>query len=130
MPGEPLRKILLVEDDPDIQVVATLALSADGDLSVESCSSAREAIERAPAFRPDLILLDVMMPGSDGFTALESLRAMPETAKTPVVFMTARTQQRDLERYRGSGSLGVISKPFEASALAETVRRLWSGRGG
>ena len=105
MKGHELRRILLVEDDPDIQLVASLA--------------------RAPGFAPDLIVMDVMMPGMDGPSALEALRGLPETAGTPVVFMTAKVQPQEIAHYRALGSLGVISKPFDPATLAERVRDLW-----
>jgi two-component system OmpR family response regulator len=120
-----LTSVLLVEDDPDIQLVAYLALADIGGLKVEVCGTGREALSVAPRFRPDLILLDVMMPDMDGVAALHALRAGPETGKIPVVFMTARAQQHELDRYRELGSLGVITKPFEAATLAEALRGLW-----
>lgn len=128
MPREPLRRVLLVEDDPDIQIVASLALSDVGGLVVKVCGSAQEALDAAPSFGPDLILLDVMMPGMDGIAALRALRENPALAATPVVFMTARAQSHEIARYKELGSLGVIAKPFEPETLAETLRGLWDGR--
>jgi CheY-like chemotaxis protein len=124
----PLERILLVEDDPDIQTVAEVALSSIGGFTVEVCGSARDALERARGFRPDLVLLDVMMPGMDGPSALIALRQLPETARTPVVFMTARAQPREIARYKELGSLDVITKPFEPGELAATLRRIWDRR--
>ena len=100
MSRKPLSRILLVEDDPDVQVVASLALSEIGGLVVEVCGSALEALTTAPVFQPDLILMDVMMPGMDGIAALEALRKDPRVAATPVVFMTARAQSHEVARYR------------------------------
>jgi CheY-like chemotaxis protein len=120
-----LKRILLVEDDPDIQTVAELALSTIGGFTVEVCGSAREALDRAPGFQPDLVLLDVMMPGMDGPSALKALRELPETSKTPVVFMTARAQPHEVAHYKQLGSLDVITKPFEPGDLAATLRRIW-----
>jgi len=128
MSRKPLSRILLVEDDPDVQVVASLALSEIGGLVVEVCGSALEALTAAPVFQPDLILMDVMMPGMDGIAALEALRKDPRVAETPVVFMTARAQSHEVARYRALGSLGVITKPFEPESLAETLRGLWESR--
>ncbi len=128
MSRKPLSRVLLVEDDPDVQVVASLALSEIGGLLVEVCGSALEALSAAPVFQPDLILLDVMMPGMDGIAALEALRKDPRMAATPVVFMTARAQSHEVARYRALGSLGVITKPFEPESLAETLRGLWESR--
>ena len=98
-----LNRILLVEDDPDIQVVVSLTLSRIGGFTVEVCSSAAEAFDVAPSFAPDLILLDVMMPEMDGPAALEALRRIPKTAATPVVFMTAKIQPQEIARYRALG---------------------------
>ncbi len=120
-----LTRVLLVEDDPDIQLVASLALSDVGGLTVEVCGSGREALSLAPHFRPDLVLLDVMMPDMDGFAALRALRANPDTREIPVVFMTARARQHELTRYQELGALGVITKPFEPATLAEALRGLW-----
>jgi CheY-like chemotaxis protein len=123
-----LERILLVEDDPDIQVVASLALSSIGGFTVEVCGSAVEALRTAPGFAPDLILLDVMMPGMDGPTALRALRELPETASTPVIFMTAKIQTQEVAQYLNLGSLGVIAKPFDPTTLADRIRELWKER--
>jgi two-component system OmpR family response regulator len=126
VPGRPLRRILLVEDDPDIQTITSLALGTFGGYEVLACGSAEDALKGATAFAPDLILLDVMMPGMDGIEALRALRLMPETADTPVVFLTARVQPSDVARYQELGSLGLIRKPFEPMALVETISQIWS----
>ena len=121
-----LRRILFVEDDPDIRTVATMALEAVGGFSVLACDSGAQAVEKAPAFGPDLVLLDVMMPGLDGPATLESLRRLPEIRETPVVFMTARVQTHEVARYREMGAADVIAKPFDPMALSDTVRSIWS----
>ena len=126
MPGRPLKRILLVEDDPDIQTITSLALGTFGGYEVLVCGSAAEAMDRAAAFAPDLILLDVMMPGVDGIEALKALRKIQETADTPVVFLTARVQPSDIARYQELGSLGLIRKPFEPMGLVETIGQIWS----
>jgi CheY-like chemotaxis protein len=125
MPRRTLTRILLVEDDPDIQTVTSLALSGFGGFEVRVCGSAREAVDSAAEFGPDLILLDVMMPGMDGLEALMALRAISATAEVPVVFLTARVQPHEVQRYRELGSLAVIPKPFEPTALADTIRAIW-----
>lgn len=126
MSGGSLERILLVEDDLDVQVVTEFALSSVGGFSVEVCGSGREALDRAEGFRPDLILLDVMMAGMDGPSTLRALRQRPALADTPVVFMTAKVQPHETARYRELGSLAVISKPFDPTTLAETLRAIWS----
>jgi len=121
-----LSRILFVEDDPDIQVVATLALESLGGFSVLACGSGAEALARFAELAPDLVLLDVMMPGMDGPATLEALRRLPGGSTTPVVFMTARVQAHEVSRYKALGAVEVISKPFDPMRLAETVREIWS----
>lgn len=129
MGRQSLNRILLVEDDPDVQTVTSLALSGLGGFTVKTCASAEEALECAAAFDPDLILLDVMMPAMDGVDALKAFRAMPAMAEVPVIFLTARVQPQEVGRYRELGSLGVIPKPFEPTTLADDIRTIWnSGR--
>jgi CheY-like chemotaxis protein len=122
----PLNRILLVEDDPDIQTVTSMALGSFGGYTVHVCGSAREAIDSAASFLPDLILLDVMMPGMDGLDTLKALREIPATATTPVIFLTARVQPADVALYSELDSLAVIRKPFEPSALVETIHGIWA----
>jgi two-component system OmpR family response regulator len=120
-----LERILLVEDDPDIRVVAALSLSRIGGFEVQVAGSAPEALRDAPGFAPDLILLDVMMPGMDGPSTLAALRGLPATARTPVIFMTAKIQPHEMAQYHKLGSAGVIAKPFDPATLAHRVRELW-----
>jgi two-component system OmpR family response regulator len=120
-----LKSVLYVEDDPDIQMVAQMALEVVGGLTLRSCSSGAEAISSAAHFAPDLILLDVMMPGMDGPATLAELRKLPNTAATPVVFMTAKVQAAEVAHYKSLGALGVIAKPFDPMLLAQQVRQFW-----
>jgi two-component system, OmpR family, response regulator len=121
-----LKRILLVEDDPDIQTVTSMALGSFGGYTVRVCGSALEAIASAAEFRPDLILLDVMMPGMDGVDTLRALRQVPATATTPVIFLTARVQPADVAKYKELDSLAVIRKPFEPTVLVETIHEIWT----
>jgi len=124
--GRSLKRILLVEDDPDIQTITSMALGSFGGFTVHVCGSAAEAIQAAAEFRPDLILLDVMMPGMDGVDTLRALREIPETVSTPVIFLTARVQPADVAKYKELDSLAVIRKPFEPTALVETIHEIWT----
>lgn len=121
-----LKRLLFVEDEPDIQVVARLALEAIGGFQVEICSSGREALEKAPGFGPDLILLDVMMPGMDGPTTLGALREQPQTTTTPVIFMTAKVQPYEVAEYKRLGALDVIAKPFDPMQLSANINAIWN----
>lgn len=126
--SEELKKVLYVEDDADIRMIATLALETVGGLQLKACPSGAEALAAAPAFAPDLLLLDVMMPGLDGPATLVKLRELPGTAATPVVFMTAKVQASEVEAYKAMGAIGVITKPFDPMTLAAQVRELWAKR--
>lgn len=120
-----LHRILMVEDEPDIQTVARLALESLGGFEVEICSSGQEALDRVVACNPDLILMDVMMPGLDGPSTLQRLRGAPATSKFPVIFMTAKVQSHEVARYMEIGGLGVIAKPFDPMTLGDQIRDLW-----
>lgn len=123
---ELLSRILYVEDDPDIQTVARLALQTLGGFSVEICSSGEAALARAPGFQPQLILLDVMMPVLDGPATLARLRTLPGLADTPAVFMTAKVQPNDVAHYRALGVVDVIPKPFDPMTLSSQVQAIWT----
>ncbi|OYY94037.1 MAG: hypothetical protein B7Y41_08880 [Hydrogenophilales bacterium 28-61-23] len=120
-----LQRILYVEDEPDIQAVARIALEMVGGFTVKTCSSGQEALREAVAFAPDLILLDVMMPGMDGPSTFKALRELPELAETPVAFMTAKVQPAEVAYYKSLGARDVIAKPFDPMTLADQVRAIW-----
>ena len=120
-----LQKILHVEDEPDIRDITRLSLVRVGGFTLESCESGAQALEKAPQFQPDLILIDVMMPGMDGPATLRALREMPELAQTPVVFVTAKARPHEVEEFKELGAIGVITKPFEPMQLPQQLRELW-----
>ncbi len=122
-------RILHVDDEPDIREVVEISLGLDPNFSVRGCASGSEALTAAAGWSPNLILLDVMMPGMDGPTTLKHLRQSPQTAEIPVVFMTARAQPRELEHFVSLGAEGVIPKPFDPMTLAASVR-LYAGEAG
>ncbi len=117
-------KVLHVDDDADIREIAELSLQMDPDLEVASAESAAAALDRIEAARPDVILLDVMMPDMDGPGLLGVLRDRPETADIPVVFMTAAAQRHMIDDLVSLGAAGVISKPFDPMSLAGELRAL------
>ena len=120
-----LKKILYVEDEPDIQMIARVALENVGGFELLVCSSGAEAVEKAEAFAPDLLLLDVMMPGMDGPTTLAELRKIPSLADKPVMFMTAKVQPQEIEFLKTLNIADVIAKPFDPMGLATNIRDSW-----
>lgn len=118
-------KILCVEDDSDIRMILKMALVRGGH-KVQLCESSREAVAMATTYRPDLILLDVMMPEMDGTAVLGLIRKTPDIAATPVIFTTAQIQADDVDRYKSMGAIGVIAKPFDPIALPAMVANLLS----
>lgn len=120
-----LARILYVEDEPDIRAIAQMALEAVGGFSVTACASGSEALAAAPTAQADLLLLDVMMPGMDGPSTLNALRALDATAKTPVIFMTAKVQAAEVAQYKELGAIEVIHKPFDPMELSAQIQRIW-----
>lgn len=123
-----LNRILYVEDDPDIQAVARLALEALGGFTVKICGSGQEALAELAGFAPDVILLDVMMPGMDGPSMLKALHAIDPARQTPVIFITAKVQPQEIAQYKAMGALDVIAKPFDPMTLSSSVRSIWERR--
>ncbi len=119
--------VLYVEDDPDIQEIGRIALEEIGGLTVRLCADGEQALQAVRDFRPDLLLLDVMMPGMDGPTLLGKLREIEATAKVPAVFMTARVQSNEIEQYLQLGAIQVVPKPFDPLTLGADLRTLIAG---
>ena len=120
-----LKRILYVEDEDSIRTIAITVLEAVGGFTVIACGSGQQAVEAAPGAAADLILLDVMMPGMDGPATLQALRALPQTAQTPVIFMTAKVQAGEIQQYKSLGALDVIAKPFDPMTLSEQISEIW-----
>jgi len=115
-------RIIHVDDDPLMRDVVESSLLLDPSFTVTSCASGDEAVEKAAASKPDLMLCDVLMPGMDGPATLERLRENAGTKKIPVIFMTARAPQSETDRLISLGAAAVIAKPFDPRKLAKTVR--------
>jgi two-component system, OmpR family, response regulator len=120
-----LGRILYVEDEANIRTIAVTVLEAVGGFAVIACASGKEALKAAPTANADLILLDVMMPEMDGPATLEALRAIPQTAQTPVIFMTAKVQTSEIGYYRSLGAIDVIAKPFDPMTLSAQIGEIW-----
>jgi len=121
----PLRRILVVEDDADIRNPIKISLERVDGFVIKICADGREALNQASSFLPDLILLDVRMPQWNGPTVFKVFRKLEQTAKTPIIFLTAEVQPKELSTYTELGALGVIAKPFNPRTLGATIQNLW-----
>lgn len=115
-------RLLCADDEEDIRTILQLALSLDPELEVELVESGEAAIARAHAERFDAILLDGMMPGLDGYETCRRLKADPETAGIPIVFLTAKTQRSEVEQALTLGAVACLVKPFDPMTLAAELR--------
>ena len=115
--------VVLAEDDPDIQLVARLALKRAGFI-VTVVSNGQEALETIRRQPPDVVLLDWMMPEVDGLETCRRLKADPQTAAIPVVFLTAKSQEAEIQRGLSLGASGYVTKPFDALTLGEQVKQI------
>jgi two-component system cell cycle response regulator len=121
----PLCSILYVDDEPDIRIIVQTALSLAEGLTVHTAASGAQALEMARDLMPDLLMLDVMMPGLDGPGTLRRLRADRALAGIPVIFMTAKAMAEDVDRLRALGAMAVIAKPFDPMQLSRQVLSVW-----
>ncbi len=119
-----IKKVLLVDDDPRIRKIAQISLEGVGGWNVSMVSSGFEAIEVAVREKPDVILLDVMMPEMDGPTTLAKIREKEEIAGIPVIFFTAKVQKHELDAYLALGAAGIISKPFDPMKLPGEISEI------
>jgi CheY-like chemotaxis protein len=126
MPAQPLSRICYVEDDEDIQKIVRMSLERIGKMTVEVVGDPMQAIEAIKAFKPELVMLDWMMPGMDGPTLFRKMKELPEVRALPVVFITAKASQAELDELRALGAAGTISKPFSPRDLPEQLRAIWS----
>ena len=120
------RRVLVVDDEQDIREIVSMSLETWRGWEVTCVASGAEAVERVRAMRPDVVLLDVMMPGQDGPDTLAALRADPETRDVPVVFLTAKMADRS--RFVAMGAAGVLPKPFDPMRLGDQLAEIlgWS----
>ena len=125
MPSRPLTKVCYVEDDEDIQRIVRLSLERVGKMTVEVVGDPMVAIDAMKAFAPDLVLLDWMMPGMDGPTLFRAMKEKDETKALPVVFITAKANQVELDELAAMGAAGAISKPFSPKDLPDQLRAIW-----
>ena len=120
-----LNHIACVEDDPDIRMILEMSLSDLGGFTVELFEDGPTALEGFRSSSPQMIMLDMMMPGMNGLEVLGALRKQTKFAHTPVVFMTAKAQAHELSAYIEAGAQSVIVKPFDPMTLPEQVIKIW-----
>jgi len=116
-----LSKVLVVEDDVDIQKVVRMSLKVRGTKDVVVVSNGEECLAVAADVKPDLILLDVMMPKLDGYQTCRRLKQNPETKAIPVIFLTAKAQQFEMKQGLDAGALGYLVKPFDPMTLHDQI---------
>jgi len=121
-----MKKILLVDDQPNFVKMVSLKLGKMG-YAVVSAENGREGVERAVAENPDLIVLDIMIPEMDGFTAFEKIKQHNGDRKCPVIFLSAKGQESDRKRAAELGAVDFISKPFSPKLLIERIEELLKG---
>ena len=126
MPDRPLNRICYVEDDEDIQRIVRMSLERIGKMTVELVTDPTVAIGAITSFKPDLVMLDWMMPGMDGPTLFRKMKQLPEVSALPVVFITAKATQRDMDELIALGAAGTISKPFYPKDLPDQLRAIWA----
>jgi CheY-like chemotaxis protein len=125
---KPLQTLLYVDDDADIREIVEMSLGLDGTLSIHTSAGGEHALAVMRDQQPDLVVLDVMMPGMDGPAILERMRADPGLRHIPVIFITAKANPQEVARFRGPSTIGVIAKPFDPMALGNQVRALWNSQ--
>jgi len=116
-----VESVLVVDDEPDIRMIAAISLSKVGRWRVTTVADGFAALAHAILLRPSVILLDMMMPGTDGLETLQRLREDPRTLDIPVLFATAKVQRKEVERYLGEGACGVVPKPFDPMLLPSQI---------
>jgi two-component system OmpR family response regulator len=115
-------RILIVDDEPDIRRIAGLALRKLGGHELLEAENGMEALRLAAEHKPDVILLDVMMPLMDGPTTLAALKQNVATASIPVVFLTAKAIASEVERFKRMGALAALTKPFDPMTLDRDLK--------
>ena len=120
-------KVLIIDDDEDIRSIARLSLSRVGGMEVIEAASGGEGVRKARHEKPDVILLDMMMPAMGGRETLAVLLSQPDTSMTPVIFLTAKAVGDEVEQLTALGAVGVLLKPFDPRTLSEDVRALLRG---
>ncbi|MBU3911202.1 MAG: response regulator [Candidatus Omnitrophica bacterium] len=116
------RRVLIVDDEPELAKIVQVRLAADG-YEVIRAENGQEALDKAESEKPELILLDVMMPKMHGLEALRRLKEKPETKDIPVVMLTAKDDKEAVSEASSLGAKDYITKPFNTEALLAAVKK-------
>ena len=119
-----ISKIVIADYDPNIRKIAKISLMRLGPWAVEDAASCAEALRLIEEFEPDVLLLDVMMPGMDGPSVLRELQSKRNPLDIPVIFMTAKVMRHEVEEYQKMGAAGTVVKPFSPKDLADQIRMI------
>jgi len=117
-------KVLIIDDEEDTRSIASMSLSILGGVDVVEAEGGQDGINKAQQERPDVILLDMMMPIMDGPATLEALHTNPATQDIPVIFLTAKAMTTEIEKLKRMGAKGVLTKPFDPTTLASQVKAI------
>jgi two-component system, OmpR family, response regulator len=120
-----LKRIMCVDDETDILEVAKMCLETVAGFEVVCCSSGTEMLTVLQEEKPDLIMLDVMMPGMDGPATLSAVRQKPQLNHVPIILLTARVQPAEIEQYLKMGAAGVICKPFDPMTISSQITEIY-----
>lgn len=120
------KKILIADDDPVIIKLLQVNLEMEG-YEVITAEDGKQAVQKAKSSQPDLVILDIMMPNMDGWAAREELIKVPALENTPVIFLSARAQQTDVQKGYDAGVAEYITKPFDPMELLEVIEGVLSG---
>ena len=121
------KRVLVVDDDRVIQQLLQVNLELEGYDVVATASDGKEALEKIAELKPDLVILDIMMPKMDGLEVCRHLKADASTARIPVILLSARAQDLDIREGLDIGANAYLTKPFDPVELLEVVGRLLSG---
>jgi CheY-like chemotaxis protein len=119
-----MTKALIIDDEEDVRFVVQMSLGRLGHMSVVEAASGEAGVALAQSEHPTFILLDMMMPGMDGLATFKALRANPETASIPIVFLTAKAMASEVRRLENLGAKGVLLKPFDPLTLAKEIEAI------
>lgn len=116
-----LTRLLHLDDDPDILEIGRISLEIGGAFDLVQCTNGPDAVRLAETFRPDVLLLDYMLPGMSGTQVYDAIRRIDGLEYAPVIFMTARVQSTEVDMLLATGAAGVISKPFDPVNLGSRI---------